>query len=61
MIKNTDAKCDTTYNIDRKVFRMSKWDKLLTRICALTKDLRFDELMVKQIVESETVNDENAE
>ena len=23
---------------------MSKWDKLLTRICALSKDLRFDEL-----------------
>ena len=85
---------------------MSKWDKLLTRIYALSKDLRFDELrkvlesygyvmnapkcgsshytfrkagcqpitipkhepikkvyveMVKQIVESEAVNDENAE
>ena len=82
---------------------MSKWDKLLTKICALSKDLRFDELlesygyvmnapksgsshytfrkdgchpitiprhepikkvyveMVKQIVESEAVNDENAE
>lgn len=85
---------------------MSKWDKLLKRICALSKDLRFDELrkvlesygyvmnapkggsshytfrksgwqpitipkhepikkvyveMVKQIVESEAVNDENAE
>lgn len=23
---------------------MSKWDKLLTRICSLSKDLRFDEL-----------------
>lgn len=23
---------------------MSKWDKLLTRICSLTKDIRFDEL-----------------
>lgn len=23
---------------------MSKWDKLLARICALSKDLRFDEL-----------------
>lgn len=23
---------------------MSKWDKLLTRICTLSKDLRFDEL-----------------
>lgn len=85
---------------------MSKWDKLLTRICGLSKDLRFDELrkvlesygyvmnspkggsshytfrkggcqpitipkhepikkvyveMVKQIVESEAMNDENAE
>ncbi len=84
---------------------MSKWDKLLTKICALSKDLRFDELrkvlesygyvmtapksgsshyifrkvgcqpltipkhepikkvyvdMVKQIVESEVMNDENA-
>lgn len=85
---------------------MSKWDKLLTRICTLSKDIRFDELrkvlkscgyemnaprsgsshytfrkkgckpitipkhepikkvyveMVKQIVESEERNDENAE
>lgn len=83
---------------------MSKWDKLLTRVCALPKDLRFDELrkvlegygyemktpksgsshytfrksgcqpitipkhepikkvyveMVKQIVESEAINDED--
>ena len=85
---------------------MSKWDKLLAHICALSKDIRFDELrkvlerygyemnaprsgsshytfrkkgcmpitipkhepikkvyveMVKQIVESEERNDENAE
>ncbi len=85
---------------------MSKWEKLLARICALSKDIRFDELrkvlencgyvmnaprsgsshytfrkkgckpitipkhepikkvnveMVKQIVESEERNDENAE
>ena len=85
---------------------MSKWDKLITRICNLSKDLRFDELrkvlesygyemnaprsgsshytfrkhgcapitipkhepikkvyveMVRQIVESETRKDENAE
>lgn len=85
---------------------MSKWDKLLTRICTLSKDIRFDEVrkvlessgyemnaprsgsshytfrkkgckpitipkhepikkvyveMVKQIVESEERNDENAE
>ena len=83
-------------------FGMSKWDKLLARICALSKDLRFDELrkvlesygyemtapshytfrkagcmpitipkhepikkvyveMVRQIVESEAKNDEDAE
>ena len=29
---------------------MSKWDKLLTRICALSKDLRFDEL--RKVLES---------
>ena len=23
---------------------MSRWDKLLSRICSLSKDLRFDEL-----------------
>lgn len=23
---------------------MSKWDKLIARICALSKDMRFDEL-----------------
>ena len=85
---------------------MSKWDKLLSRICALSKDLRFEELrkvlesygyvmnapkggsshytfrkngcqpitipkhepikkvyvqMVKQIVESEALNNENVE
>ena len=77
---------------------MSKWDKLIARICALSKDVRFDELrkvlesygyvmyaprsgsshytfrkagcqpikkvyveMVRQIVESEAKNDENAE
>ena len=85
---------------------MSKWDKLLARICTLSKDIRFDDLrkvlesygyemnaprsgsshytfrkkrcmpitipkhepikkvyveMVKQIVESEERNDENAE
>ena len=89
-----------------EVFRRSKWDKLLARICTLSKDIRFDELrkvlerygyemnaprsgsshytfrkkgcmpitipkhepikkvyveMVKQIVESEKRNDENAE
>ena len=29
---------------------MSRWDKLLSRICLLSKDLRFDEL--KKVLES---------
>ena len=29
---------------------MSKWDKLLKRICSLSKDLRFDEL--RKVLES---------
>ena len=29
---------------------MSKWDKLLARICALSKDIRFDEL--RKVLES---------
>lgn len=29
---------------------MSKWDKLLQRICSLSKDLRFDEL--RKVLES---------
>lgn len=29
---------------------MSKWDKLLARICSLSKDLRFDEL--RKVMES---------
>lgn len=29
---------------------MSKWDKLLTRICGLSRDLRFDEL--RKVLES---------
>ena len=75
---------------------MSKWDKLIAKICALPKDVRFDELrkvlescsshytfrkpgaqpitipkhepikkvyvkMVKRVVESEAINDENIE
>jgi len=31
------------YNRNREVFRMSKWDKLLARICILSKDLRIVE------------------
>ena len=30
--------------------KMSKWDKLLTRICSLSKDLRFEEL--RRVLES---------
>lgn len=30
--------------------KMSKWDKLLTRICSLSKDLRFEEL--RKVLES---------
>ena len=29
---------------------MSKWDKLLARICTLSKDIRFDEL--RKVLES---------
>lgn len=29
---------------------MSKWDKLLTRICSMSKDIRFDEL--RKVLES---------
>lgn len=29
---------------------MSKWDKLLTRICSLSKDMRFEEL--RKVLES---------
>ncbi len=29
---------------------MSKWDKMITRICNLSKDLRFDEL--RKVLES---------
>ena len=29
---------------------MSKWDKLLKKICALSKDIRFDEL--RKVLES---------
>ena len=38
---------------------MSKWDKLLLRICSLSKDLRFEEL--RKVLESEKGNDEDAE
>ena len=44
---------------------MSKWDKLLMRICSLSRDLRFDEL--RKVLESYGYkmnaprNDEDAE
>ena len=47
--KLIDTICDTIYNGDRRI-RMSKWDKLLARICSLSKDLRFDEL--RRVLES---------
>ena len=43
---------------------MSKCDKLLMRICSLSRNLRFDELrkvLVGQVVEREARNDEDAE
>ena len=38
---------------------MSKWDKLIIRICTLSKDLRFDEL--RRVLESEANNEEDVE
>ena len=38
---------------------MSKWDKLIARICTLPKNIRFDEL--RKVLESEAINDENIE
>ena len=40
---------------------MSKWNKLIVHICNLSKDLRFDVELVRQIVESEAKNDEDSE
>lgn len=48
--KFVDTTYDTTYNITREVFRMSKWDKLIAKICKLSKDMRFDEL--RKVLES---------
>ncbi len=39
-----DTKCDTTYNKHKGGVRVSKWEKLLEKICALSKELRFEEL-----------------
>ena len=38
------------YIINAGGIQMSKWDKLITRICNLSKDLRFDEL--RKVLES---------
>jgi predicted RNA binding protein YcfA (HicA-like mRNA interferase family) len=38
------------YNTSKRNKRMSKWDKLIARICNLSKDLRFDEL--RKVMES---------
>ena len=49
---------------ERKI-QMSKWDKLIARICNLSRDLRFTELqkvyvvMVRKVVESEEKENEN--
>lgn len=46
---------------------MSEWDKMIARICGLSKDLRFDELrkvyveMVRQVIEREEKKHENVE
>lgn len=40
---------------------MSKWNKLIVHICNLSKDLRFDVELVRQIVESEAEKDEDTE
>ncbi len=38
---------------------MSKWNKLIERICNLSRDLRFDEL--RKVLESEAKENENVE
>lgn len=35
---------------EKEVVTISKWDKLLSRICTLSKDIRFDEL--RKVLES---------
>ena len=46
---------------------MSEWDKMIARICGLSKDLRFDEMrkvyveMLRQVIEREEKKHENVE
>jgi predicted RNA binding protein YcfA (HicA-like mRNA interferase family) len=48
--KTIDTTYDTMYNVNKEGFKLSKWDKLLAKICSLSKDLRFDEL--RKVLES---------
>ena len=45
-----DTICDTIYNGNRGIRNGQNGTKLLARICALSKDLRFDEL--RKVLES---------
>ncbi len=40
----------TSYIMQLRGIKMSKWDKLIARICNLSKDLQFDEL--RKVLES---------
>lgn len=48
--RRVDIVYDTNYTICKEEFQMSKWDKLIKRICSLSKDMRFDEL--RKVLES---------
>lgn len=54
-------------NIIKGEIKHVKWDKMIARICGLSKDLRFDELrkvyveMVRQVIEREEKKHENVE
>ena len=49
-LKILDTIYNTIYNMGTGGIAMSKWDKLLERICSLSKDLRFEEL--RKVLES---------
>mgnify|MGYP000181785803 CR=1 FL=1 len=48
--KMIDTICNTTYNVNRRYNKCQNGSKLITRICNLSKDLRFDEL--RKVLES---------
>ena len=50
MAKTLDTTCDTIYNKGTGGIGISKWEKLLERICSLSKGLRFEEL--RKVLES---------